>query len=173
MAGASQVATQLVTSHARKCTRNPPRARSTIGCDMRRATKRKRVAFGDQNLLHVRDQFVRTIRARISAHIATRIVAPSGRRYRPPGTDTDTGGPWRERPLRTGAGPSRARAPGSLTPWFPALAATSAPCGGRQKAPPTRRGVGALSEEICAANRLRPSTMRVTGKRCGSEANSR
>ena len=28
--------------------------------------------------------------------------------------------PWRGRPLRTGAGPRRARAPGSLTPWFSA-----------------------------------------------------
>lgn len=44
--------------------------------------------------------------------------------------------PWRERPLRTGAGPHRARAAGSLTPWFPIPTATAAPTvGGKERRP--------------------------------------
>src|SRR4051795_12026117 len=44
--------------------------------------------------------------------------------------------PWRERPLRTGAGPLQARATGSLTPWLPAPIAVSAPAvGGTERRP--------------------------------------
>jgi hypothetical protein len=48
------------------------------------------------------------------------------------------GQPWRERPLRTGAGPRRARAAGSLTPWFPIPTATATPAvGGKERRPTT------------------------------------
>ena len=43
---------------------------------------------------------------------------------------------WRERPLRTRAGPLEARAPGSLTPWFPALTLHRAcSVGGKERRP--------------------------------------
>ena len=46
--------------------------------------------------------------------------------------------PWRERPLRTGAGPRRARAAGSLTPWSPSPTVTAAPAvGGKERRPIT------------------------------------
>jgi hypothetical protein len=46
--------------------------------------------------------------------------------------------PWRERPLRTDAGPHPACAAGSLTPWFPIPAATTAPeVGGKERRPIT------------------------------------
>jgi hypothetical protein len=44
--------------------------------------------------------------------------------------------PWRERPLRTGAGSRRARAAGSLTPWSLATTATPTPAtGGKERRP--------------------------------------
>ena len=66
--------------------------------------------------------------------------------------------PWRERPLRTGAGPHRTCVAGSLTPWFPAL--ISAPVhalGGKERRPHGEPSARSLRKS-CAANRLRPST---------------
>ena len=69
-------------------------------------------------------------------------------------TDTGHRQPWRERPLRTRAGPFAARAPGSLTPWFPALIAASAPASGRQRAPPIVGSVARSRWNLRPVNRL-------------------
>ena len=90
MAGTSQVVTCVVTSRGREWTWNATLARTRSGCDVRRATWRQRVAFGDQHFQEVRDRIVRTIWATISAHIVTRNAALSGRRHRPLDTDAGT-----------------------------------------------------------------------------------
>jgi hypothetical protein len=62
--------------------------------------------------------------------------------------------PWRERPLRTGAGPHRARAAGSLTPWFPALIAAPVPAQWAAKNAAHRAGVAPSRWNLRPENRL-------------------
>ena len=96
----------------------------------------ERVPFGDPNFPHERDQIVRTKWATIGATSATQITARLDAEQRPHRQRHRHRQPWRERPLRTRAGPLEARAPGSLTPWFPALIAAAAPAvGGKERRP--------------------------------------
>ena len=62
--------------------------------------------------------------------------------------------PWRERPLRTRAGPFPARAPGSLTPWFPALIAAPVPAQWAAKNAAHRAGVAPSRWNLRPENRL-------------------
>jgi hypothetical protein len=68
--------------------------------------------------------------------------------------------PWCGRPLRTGAGPRRARAAGSLTPWFPPLTATETLDSGRQRAPPVSRTLTRTTPKSLSTNGMRPATER-------------
>lgn len=67
---------------------------------------------------------------------------------------------WRERPLRTCAGPRRARAAGSLTPWFPPLTATGTLDGGRQRAPPVSRALAPTTAKSLSTNGMRTAAKR-------------
>ena len=66
--------------------------------------------------------------------------------------------PWRERPLRTGAGPRRPRAAGSLTPSFPPLTATGTADSGRQRAPPVSRTLARTTPKSLSTNGMRAAS---------------
>ena len=115
------------------------------------SSRAERVRLRDQDFPHERDRIVRTMCVRSRAHMCGTIRAPSGhddatlrrptQRHRQP---------WRERPLRTRAGPFPARAPGSLTPWFPALIAAPAPAQWAAKNAAHRAACRALTVELAA-----------------------
>ena len=67
---------------------------------------------------HERDQLSGRSGPRSAPPASPEITVDSGPSSAPSSTRHRHRQPWRERPLRTGAGPIQARAPGSLTPWF-------------------------------------------------------
>ena len=78
----------------------------------------KRVPVADSDLRREQNQIVRIKWVRISVTSARTLNARCRRERRPHRQRHCHRQRWRERPLRTGAGPLEARAPGSLTPWF-------------------------------------------------------
>ena len=75
---------------------------------------------GQKHYTGKRDQIVRTNRAAIERVWCRKHAALLAAQHLSTTACSDRVSPWRERPLGTGAGPLRARATGSLTPWVPA-----------------------------------------------------